>query len=150
MIRFCYEQYSYIEVSGCISLRAERAFRLIGATHLEIPLGFDKSLSILNSQSKCEVIQNSTGLSVEIISDSEFLIDCYKIKVLVRKDYLFHKKYGHVLVNDEIFGEILITKRLLKFELVFNPRKPEHEVHLLTEPIAIAILINTLNIDGSF
>lgn len=153
MMKFKSRMFEDILVEGIINLKAERNFKWFGNFELTVYDQVKELIKISTSTNflkfDIEIKQNSTDYRITIPDQSRVIFNEDIFDIKVNKMYLLNKKYADILVNNHKFGEVIFEKKLLNTVLDFVPNKDfefEKETYL---KIAILILINIANLDGS-
>lgn len=153
MIKFSSKIYEEITVEGLTNLKAERNFKWFRGFDLKISQEDNHLLSITRtagfSKDKYSVTHNLSPFEIIIENDSSIIIDndCFRIKA--DKLYPIKNKYGEVWINDKKIGELLFEKKLVNIVLNFIPEANTEINSKLAFKVAILVLLNIVDLDGS-
>ena len=153
MLTFKSKIFEEILVEGIINLKAERKFKLF--RNFELTIYQEENILLIVSTSinaldfKFEVNKNNTGFNIEILNQSEVLFNDQKFKIKVDKLYPFKKKYADIFINEKRVGEVVFQQKMLNIILDFHSNKDFTFDDSVALKIALLILINIADLDGS-
>jgi pyruvate kinase len=153
MIKFSSTISDEITVEGLIKLTVKRNFKWLRTYDLKI-LQEDHHLLTISTttdflQIKYSIPHNETGFVIAVENDKRVVIDDDLLELKVEKYYPFINKYAEVWLNNKQIGEILFEKKSLNVVLNFYPSKDLSLNENKALKIAILVILNIVDLDGS-
>lgn len=153
MLQFKSILFEEIFVEGKLNLRAERKFKLWGNFELYIYKNNHLLLHIASVTKfldfVLEIHSDKTDFNIAVVNQSKVVFekDIYEIKV--DRLYPFKPKYGEILINGKKAGEVLFKHKFPNSILDFIPDKNIFFDETMYTKVALLVLINIVNLDGS-
>jgi hypothetical protein len=153
MIKFSSKIFDEICVEGLINLKVKRNFKWFRTFDLKI-FQENKHLLTISSandflQIKYSIPHNETGFEIAVENDSRILIDTDQLELKVEKMYPFKNKYADVWMNSKQVGEILFEKKILNIVMNFHTNNKLELDENKVLKIAILVVLNIVDLDGS-
>jgi hypothetical protein len=153
ILKFSSKIFDEIIVEGLINLKVKRNFKSFRTFDLKI---FQENKHLLTISSANDFLQikystphNETGFAIAIENDRRLLIDNDQLELKVEKTYPFKNKYAEVWMNSKQVGEILFEKKFLNIVLNFHTTNEFELDENKVLKIAILVVLNILDLDGS-
>lgn len=153
MIKFSSKIFDEINVEGSINLIVKRNFKWFRTFDLKIFHEDNHLLTISTTNDflkiKYSIPHNETGFEIAVENDERVLIGSDQLELKVEKMYPFKNKYAEVWFNNKRVGEILFEKKLFNIVLNFHPVSDIDLKENEALKIAILVILNIVNLDGS-
>lgn len=153
ILKFSSKIFDEIIVEGLINLKVKRNFKWFRTFDLKI---FQENKHLLTISSandflkiKYSIPHNETGFAIAVESDRRLLIDNDQLELKVEKTYPFKNKYAEVWMNSKQVGEILFEKNFFNIVLNFHTTNEFELDENKVLKIAILVVLNILDLDGS-
>ncbi len=153
MLQFTSILFNDILVGGKLNMRAERRFKLWRNFELYI---YKNDLLLLHIATATKFLDfilekhsDKTDFNIAIVSQSKIIFEKEVYEIKVDRLYLFKSKYGEILINGKHAGKVLFAQKFPNSILNFLPDKNISFDENTYTKIAILILINIANLDGS-
>ena len=153
ILNFSSKIFDEIIVEGLINLKVKRNFKWFRTFDLKI-FQENKHLLTISSandflQIKYSIPHNETGFEIAVENDSRILIDTDQLELKVEKMYPFKNKYADVWMNSKQVGEILFEKKILNIVMNFHTNNKLELDENKVLKIAILVVLNIVDLDGS-
>lgn len=153
ILKFSSKIFEEIVVEGLINLKVKRNFKWFRTFDLKI---FDEDNHLLTIATtidflkiKYSIPHNQTGFEIGVENDERVLIDNDKLELKVEKFYPFKNKYAEVWFNNKLVGEILFEKKAFNIVLNFHPAIDIELNKNEALKIAILVILNIVDLDGT-
>lgn len=153
ILKFSSKIFEEIVVEGLINLKVKRNFKWFRTFDLKI---FDENNHLLTIVTtidflkiKYSIPHNQTGFEIGVENDERLFIDNDKLELKVEKFYPFKNKYAEVWFNNKLVGEILFEKKAFNIVLNFHPAIDIEWKKNEALKIAILVILNIVDLDGT-
>jgi hypothetical protein len=153
ILKFSSKIFEEIVVEGIINLKAERKFKHLKAFDLKI-LNKNEHLLDISAMNdflklKYSIPYNQTAIRIQIENNNKIFFDDDKYELKLESMYPFRKKYGEVLLNNQKIGDIILEKKFIDMVLNFRTCDDILINEINAFKIAVLILLNIADLDGS-